>query len=43
MKTEFYDIFYELFDDVKTELKKELIYKLEAIKILEYQTALANP
>ena len=36
MKTEFYDIFYELFDDVKSKLKKELLFKLEAIKRLEY-------
>ena len=43
MKFEFTEIFSELFLDVKENLKKELVYKLEAIKKLEVMNAMKHP
>lgn len=42
MKIEFTDVFEELFQDVKNGLKRELMYKLEALKKFEMQNTLNN-
>ena len=43
LKTEFQEIFQELFNEAKSHMKKELLNKLEAIKHMDYMTAQANP
>ncbi len=43
MKIEFTDVFQELFIDVKEGLKRELMFKLEAIRKYELKNALQNP
>jgi hypothetical protein len=43
MKIEFTEIFQELFLDVKECLKRELMFKLEAIRKFEMHNVMNNP